>query len=378
MKKVLIFCRSYYPHISGGGEISTQALAENLVSLGYEVKVITISSSYCKEVINNVFVERLKFKNIYWSYESSNSLIKKIIWHTIDANNIFIASILDEIIKKYNPDTVVSSTIEDISSILWKISKKNNCKVIHILRSYSLLCTNANMFKNNSNCLNRCLNCSLITLNKKFNSYYVDHVVGISNFILNKHLQFGYFKNAQNSVIHNICFDEEVEREKSPSNEFKIGYLGRIHPTKGIDMILESMQKLNDKNNLLFIAGKGDSEYIKYLHQNYSNIQSNFFFSGLQNAFEFIDGIDLLIVPSKWEEPFGRVVIEALSRNVPVAVKRVGGMPELLIDNEDFIFDDISGLVKIISDYKNNIIQFSFNLNSFRKDYIMKKWIDII
>lgn len=378
MKKVLIFCRSYYPHISGGGEISTQSLAENLVSLGYEVKVITISSSFSKENINNVLVERLRFKNIYWSYESSNSFIKKIIWHTIDANNIFIASSLDKIIQEYKPHTVISSTIEDISSILWRVAKKNNCKVIHILRSYSLLCTNANMFKNNFNCINRCVSCSLITLKKKYNSYYVDHVVGISSFILNKHLDLGYFKNARSSVIYNICFNEIVERKKKNINNLKIGYLGRIHPTKGIDMILESMQQLNDRNNLLFIAGKGDIEYVDYLKEKYSDINDHFFFSGLQNAFEFIDSIDLLIVPSKWEEPFGRVVIEALSRGVPVAVKRVGGMPELLIGNEDFIFDDINGLSKIISDYKNNIINFSFNLDGFKKDNIIKKWINII
>ncbi len=40
------------------------------------------------------------------------------------------------------------------------------------------------------------------------------------------------------------------------------------------------------------------------------------------------------IVPSLWQEPFGIVVIEALSRGRPVIASRVGGIPEILKDGE--------------------------------------------
>lgn len=39
---------------------------------------------------------------------------------------------------------------------------------------------------------------------------------------------------------------------------------------------------------------------------------------------------DVVVVPSLWEEPFGRVVIEALATGRPAVVSRTGGTPEVL------------------------------------------------
>ncbi len=44
---------------------------------------------------------------------------------------------------------------------------------------------------------------------------------------------------------------------------------------------------------------------------------------------------DLVVVPSHWAEPFGRVVIEAMSAGVPVIASRVGGIPEILTGRFD-------------------------------------------
>lgn len=43
--------------------------------------------------------------------------------------------------------------------------------------------------------------------------------------------------------------------------------------------------------------------------------------------------LDLLVVPSK-QEGMGRVVVEAFSAGVPVAAFAVGGIPELVIDDQ--------------------------------------------
>ena len=42
--------------------------------------------------------------------------------------------------------------------------------------------------------------------------------------------------------------------------------------------------------------------------------------------------IGCLVVPSQWEEPFGRVVVESYGYGVPVIGSNCGGIPELIDD----------------------------------------------
>lgn len=73
MKKILIACRAYYPDITGGGEISTKTLSETLVKLGFDVSVLTVSESEKIEDVDGVSVQRIKFKNVYWSFRNTES-----------------------------------------------------------------------------------------------------------------------------------------------------------------------------------------------------------------------------------------------------------------------------------------------------------------
>ena len=52
---------------------------------------------------------------------------------------------------------------------------------------------------------------------------------------------------------------------------------------------------------------------------------------------EFLPTLDVLVVPSLWEEPLGWVVLEALSHGTPVIVTPHGGMPEVVRDGIDGI-----------------------------------------
>jgi glycosyltransferase involved in cell wall biosynthesis len=45
---------------------------------------------------------------------------------------------------------------------------------------------------------------------------------------------------------------------------------------------------------------------------------------------EFFAQIHLLVVPSLWHEPLGRIVLEAQANLVPVIASRRGGIPELI------------------------------------------------
>lgn len=68
--KIMIFNSLYYPYRVGGAEISVQLLAEELVRIGHDVKVITLheQKSRLEDVLNGVKVVYLPLKNIYWGF----------------------------------------------------------------------------------------------------------------------------------------------------------------------------------------------------------------------------------------------------------------------------------------------------------------------
>jgi glycosyltransferase involved in cell wall biosynthesis len=42
----------------------------------------------------------------------------------------------------------------------------------------------------------------------------------------------------------------------------------------------------------------------------------------------------VLVVPSRWGEAFGRIIVEAYAVGVPVLGRHVGGMPEIIDENK--------------------------------------------
>jgi glycosyltransferase involved in cell wall biosynthesis len=55
---------------------------------------------------------------------------------------------------------------------------------------------------------------------------------------------------------------------------------------------------------------------------------------------QFLQAVDFLIVPSVWNEPFGRIVVEAFAAGVPVIASATGGIPEIVTEGRNgFLFD---------------------------------------
>ena len=75
---------------------------------------------------------------------------------------------------------------------------------------------------------------------------------------------------------------------------------------------------------------------LKHLNKINNSIQIEYL--GYVDSSKFFEMIDVLIVPSLWNEPFGRVVIESILHSKPVIASNVGGIPELLINNKQFVF----------------------------------------
>jgi len=93
---------------------------------------------------------------------------------------------------------------------------------------------------------------------------------------------------------------------------------------KGIDLVLEMARCLKNVQFRIF------SRFVESQHQ-----ENNILWSPWQTEnWKVYYGARLVIVPSQWEEAYGRVAREAYLLGIPVLVSNVGGLPEAVEKNK--------------------------------------------
>jgi glycosyltransferase involved in cell wall biosynthesis len=345
--KILIANTLYDPIRVGGAEVSTQILAEGLAALGIEVCVVCATGTGGDRVamVNGVKVYYLHLANLYWPYDQvKRSSASRMLWHAIDIHNVFMQPKLKRIVESERPDLVNTSNLSCLSIGLWKIAKDAGLKTIHTIRDYYLMCPASTMYANGQTCEKQCSRCTLYSAPKKEASRNVDVAVGVSRFVLEKHLQSGYFsKETLSTVIHD-CYlpdtgatTELPRREPCAGGVVRLGILGRVSPEKGIELVLEQLKRESGFNWHLSIAGTGKPDYVDSLKAAGNDRRIEFI--GQVDATAFLDTIDVLIVPSDWNEPFGRVTVEAYARGVAVVGSSSGAIPEVVEPGSALVFD---------------------------------------
>ena len=333
--KVLVVSSGYHPDVKGGGEHSTKIISEELAASGHEVNVLTLSNKVVDEVINHVAIHRNLSPNLYWNFNKQKSRAKKIFWHLLDNFNPQAFRLVKSYIEKYNPDVVLTSTIENFGPEAWRASRMMKKPVVHVLRSYYVVCYRGTCFKNEQNCSVQCNSCKLMTIGRRYVAKEVDGLIGISHFILEKHKPV--FPNAISRVIYNPIQSVDAQAKQLHGDSVSFGYLGRLEPEKGIELLLETFMQLPE-NCHLHVGGTGDEKYVAYLKGKYN--KPNILFLGWINSKEVYEKIHYLILPAQWHEPFGRVVVEAFSYGIPVIGAIRGGIPELINEGENgYLFE---------------------------------------
>ena len=132
-----------------------------------------------------------------------------------------------------------------------------------------------------------------------------------------------------------------------------ITYCGRICCTKGVDILLSSFAKIIEdekyKHYRLKIIGTGDMLEDMKQYSNELHITQNVEFVGYianNEARDIIAKAKAHIVPSTYE-PFATSALEAMEENTPVIASRVGGLQEMIKENETGILVEPSNVVEL-------------------------------
>jgi glycosyltransferase involved in cell wall biosynthesis len=335
--KLTIINSLYHPHRVGGAELSVQSIAEGLVRCGTQVTVLTLAGAFEPGIseFNGVEIVRLPLSNLYWPFNTHRPKPwKRLLWHAIDTVNPVPVTQVTSELRRRRPDVLQTHNLAGFGPQVWLAAKSLGIPIVHTIHDYYLLCPKSTMFKQSRSCTRQCLGCKAVRTPHRMLSKLVASVVGVSSFVLNRHLQAGLFPNAVSKVIYNgFDLDTAANTTTAPAREdgrTVIGYIGSISDAKGVSVLLDAVAGLNPKQFALEIAGVGKTDYQAELQTKFPLM--NVKFLGKVPVNQFLPGIDVLVVPSVWAEPFGRVVVEAYLFGKPVVASHSGGISELVED----------------------------------------------
>jgi glycosyltransferase involved in cell wall biosynthesis len=333
--KVLLIGTMYPPYVFGGAEKAIATLAQALVRGGHEVVVLTLhpEASERMEERDGLRIYHLPLDNVYWPFAQQRKpgWWLRLAWHFHEMWNWKAAARVGRILDLEKPEVVHTHNIIGFSVAVWYAVKRRRIRLVHTLHDYYLLCPRTTLYRGGKSCESRCLGCRVLTANRRTASRCPDEIVSVSQFTLDRHRQAGLFDNTASRVSYNIqsSKDDMLQPEvpAATSAVLRFGFIGRIEPEKGVEILLQATRHLATPEWRLKIAGHGAEAYLSRLRREYKDERIDWL--GFAPASEFYPQVDVVVIPSQWEEPLGYVCVESLHEGKPLICANVGGLPEI-------------------------------------------------
>ena len=116
-----------------------------------------------------------------------------------------------------------------------------------------------------------------------------------------------------------------IKKKLSKKNKY-ITFVGKLNESKGYDIFSKSIIKILNEFPDWKAYSLGDEGRRKIFinHKNHFELG----FLNHKQVLNLLDKSEISVVPSKWEEPFGRTALEATSRGCATIISNRGGLPE--------------------------------------------------
>ena len=316
--RILFITPSYKPaYIYGGPVVVISLLAESLVQLGHDVTVYTTTANGNAElpVVTNekVMVDGVKvfyFKRL----TSDHTHVSFALWRYLKRS-----------VSSFDVVHIHSWWNLLVLGAAWVCKKKNIKPILspHGMFSHYIMSTNNAITKK---WLHVLLGKSLLQATWLHVSTQMEWD--------ESHRVIPHW---QGVIIPNIVALPAEPYKRITNNVFTIGFLSRIDPKKGLDILIQALSKVNFTYRLL-IAGDGEDKYVKHL-QSLSKSVGNancIEWVGWKNGsekFDFLSRLHLFSLTS-YSENFAIVVIESLSVGTPVLISTGVGLASYVNQNQ--------------------------------------------
>ena len=147
-------------------------------------------------------------------------------------------------------------------------------------------------------------------------------------------------------IIGNPYDDRVFRLDSNVARDKTLVFLGRLVSDKGADLLLQAMKILHQEGLKpdLTIIGSGPEEQGLQLLARKLDLHEQVTFAGKQSGHALVELLNrhrILVVPSRWPEPFGIVALEGIACGCAVVGSSAGGIKEAIgpcgvtFENED-------------------------------------------
>ncbi len=319
------------PRIVGGAEIFVRRFAESLLERGDSVEVIRAAPAPDQqmETSNGVQVYAAPVHNIYLPFTQQHSAPMRGVWHAVEDWQQ-TAALVSERIRAFKPDVMHSNNLSGLTTAVWKAASELDVPIVHTLHDYYLTCPRCSRFAGGRACVQTCLGCKILTVNRRRATSRINAVVGVSQRILDIHTDLGLFLDTPvRTVIRNApTIAPMFPGSERSDRTLTLGFIGRLVEEKGIYNLIKAIAAVPSEAVRLLIAGRASEDEQKRIRTMAPAARIEFL--GFVAPAEFYQQVDVVVVPSIWEEPGPIVVADAQAAGKPFLGTSFGGIPEAI------------------------------------------------
>jgi glycosyltransferase involved in cell wall biosynthesis len=152
----------------------------------------------------------------------------------------------------------------------------------------------------------------------------IDKIIFVSKWVQNR-----FFEGLDQKLLNKteVVYPSIHRKKKKIFNKNKnITFVGKLNFAKGYDIYRDSIIRILNEFSDWNAFSIGDEKRNKPIihHPKHTDLG----YLTHKNVLKFLEKSEIAVVPSRWEEPFGRTALESSSRACATIISNRGGLPE--------------------------------------------------
>ena len=377
--KIVYVTSAFLPDSRGGTELHAFYLAKEMQRAGHEVLVVTRCGDMDRPDYDrdSVVVDGIQVERINYNFRDAHSF--EWIYKNPNIDHLF-ATLLSE----FEPDLVHVHHLTCLSTTINEVVHTRGIPLVMTVHDFWMVCPRGQRIDPQMKICEtvdrvKCHSClsglwphffpdarPLESLNplidlaedapqalKEWDRHrehmfeMCDLLICPSEFHRQKMLEFDLPKDRTVALPHGLDRDLLYATRDAEAKLTRIGFIGSVIPSKGVEVLLDAFNLLNRSDIELSIYGEapnfhGDTGYVDRLRAKVKDGDSVRFVGAYdQNELKkILEGIDVLVVPSLWWESFCLTIREGLLAGCAVVAADHGPMREALAEGKDGLLFD--------------------------------------